>query len=419
MPAPKPKRISIRSYQVGFGDCFLLGFHYKTSDRYVLIDYGSTARPKNSTKDHMMKVAKSIQATCGEDLHAIVATHRHRDHISGFATKADGKGTGDVIGALKPDLVIQPWTEDPSAQRDANKPTKVSQSGRALIGMLDDMHGVAEVIYKEVQGWRPSGLRSRLSFMGENNIKNLSAVKNLMKMGKKRRYVHFGAKSGLILPGVKVHVLGPPTLEQTDTIRKQRSKDETEFWHLMALTGELSMSARELLFPQKFKALRRPRSSRWLQERMKELRREQVREIVRILDTALNNTSVILLFQVGDQSLLFPGDAQLENWKYALSQPAILQLLKDVTVYKVGHHGSLNATPKTLWSNFDKKSSAQAADRLQTLVSTMKGKHGSESRETEVPRKPLVEALEKNSDYHTTEDVEPKELFHEQTIQVS
>ncbi len=258
MPAPKPKRISIRSYQVGFGDCFLLGFHYKTSDRYVLIDYGSTARPKNSTKDHMMKVAKSIQATCGDDLHAIVATHRHRDHISGFATKADGKGTGDVIGALKPDLVIQPWTEDPSAQRDANKPTKVSQSGRALIGMLDDMHGVAEVIYKEVEGWRPSALRSRLSFMGENNIKNLSAVENLMKMGKKRRYVHFGAKSGLILPGVKVHVLGPPTLEQTDTIRKQRSKDETEFWHLMALTGELSMSARELLFPQEVQGATAP-----------------------------------------------------------------------------------------------------------------------------------------------------------------
>jgi len=37
------------------------------------------------------------------------------------------------------------------------------------------------------------------------------------------------------------------------------------------------------------------------------------------LDHAMNNTSVILLIQAGDRRLLFCGDAQIENWEYALT----------------------------------------------------------------------------------------------------
>ena len=71
----------------------------------------------------------------------------------------------------------------------------------------------------------------------------------------------------------------------------------------------------------------------------------------------MNNTSLILLFEVNGKKLLFPGDAQLENWSYAVKDAddadATRALLADVDVYKVGHHGSLNATPKKLlWEAF-------------------------------------------------------------------
>ncbi len=416
-----PQRVTIRSYQVGFGDCFLLGFHYRRSSRFVLIDFGSTGKAKGAPSNHLVKVAESIRDACGGRLHAVVATHRHADHVSGFATRADKKGSGDVIAALKPDVVVQPWTEDPDARPDARRPTRVSQPGRALIGMLDDLHAVAGAVHKEVQSWPArSRARSQLSFLGETNLANLSAVKNLMKMaGKQQRYVHFGAASGLRLPGVKVSVLGPPTVEQTDTILKQRSRDADEFWHLQALAGEFSVSTRALLFARRHVLKGSPpRSSRWLLERLKATRREQLREIVRILDKALNNTSVILLFEVGGHKLLFPGDAQLENWQFAMSKPAVMKRLEDVTVYKVGHHGSLNATPKTLWNNFKHRGPANTPDRLQTFVSTMPGKHGSTARETEVPRRTLVAALKRESDFHTSQTVKPKDLFREVTLTV-
>ena len=63
------------------------------------------------------------------------------------------------------------------------------------------------------------------------------------------------------------------------------------------------------------------------------------------VDDALNSTSLILLFTVGDTKLLFPGDAQIENWQYALKlsdrSEQIVKKLETVDVYKVGHHGSL------------------------------------------------------------------------------
>ena len=136
------------------------------------------------------------------------------------------------------------------------------------------------------------------------------------------------------------------------------------------------------------------------------LRAEELLAIVRSLDDALNNTSLILLFKINGKVLVFPGDAQLENWRYALSgndrSAAIRADVARACFYKVGHHGSLNATPKeSLWGTFSLRSQTAGPDRLKTLVSTLSGKHGSATRKTEVPRKLLIDELTKMSDLAT------------------
>ncbi len=124
------------------------------------------------------------------------------------------------------------------------------------------------------------------------------------------------------------------------------------------------------------------------------------------MDDAMNNTSVILLITAGTKKLLFPGDAQWENWEHALTHN--LKDLEDVDVYKVGHHGSLNATPKTLWNNFKKKSRKKsAANRLMSVMSTVTdSKHGDPEHDSEVPREKLVTALRGFSTLRTTQELE-------------
>jgi beta-lactamase superfamily II metal-dependent hydrolase len=64
------------------------------------------------------------------------------------------------------------------------------------------------------------------------------------------------------------------------------------------------------------------------------------------LDKAVNGTSLMLVVSVGKAQLLFPGDAQWGTWSAALEIPEWQALLKRTAFYKVGHHGSHNATPK-------------------------------------------------------------------------
>lgn len=413
----KPTSIEIRAYQVGFGDCFLMSFLYpKQRRRDVLIDFGTTGLPKRGGKsvkqaDHMLRVANDIANVCGGQLTAVVATHRHADHISGFATDGRDGGSGKVIADCKPKVILQPWTEDPEAARDARRATADSvRSRKSFVAGLGAMHAIAaalEQIGHAPPRSLPASVARQLAFLGMDNIKNESAVKNLIAMGKRATavFAHHGSNAGLarLLPGVRVCVLGPPDLKQTESIRKMRSSDPDEFWQLMAgprTLREVGLARREE---------RVPVEARWFQRRLAAVTGEQLLQIVRVLDAQMNNTSLILLFGVAKKRLLFPGDAQLENWSWALQDApdaaSTRKLLAGVDFYKVGHHGSRNATPrKLLWDNFQKRGGA-AAGQMQTLLSWGPNKHGSSGNKTEVPRRTLRDALATQTHLTDTEEL--------------
>jgi hypothetical protein len=410
-----PRQVILRAFNVGFGDCFLLTFVYARGQRHVLIDFGSKPPPAKAPKDHMEKVAQKIAELTGGKLHVLVATHRHSDHISGFTTAKDGKGSGDIIRGLKPDLVLQPWTEDPDIPEKATAPKSFA---RALSNMQAVSGAIAEYV-KSMSGSEAAALgltlqeHTYLGFAGENNVKNLNAVKNLMGMGKKSRYLHADMKLDVsrLLPGVVITVMGPPTVEQHANVAKQAQRNEEEYWHLAATADAAEFSSAKPLFPKLKRPV--PHYAKWLRSRMVALQKKNIMGIVTALDKAMNNTSLILHFKVGNKSLLFPGDAQWENWQYALSKEKYRALLEQVDLYKVGHHGSLNATPKFMWDLFGKKSARKSqAGRMTTVMSTMHGVHGHSER-TAVPRSTLVEELEKHTHHHSTESLKKAEPFKE------
>ncbi|HYJ22205.1 MAG TPA: hypothetical protein VEW07_09305 [Solirubrobacterales bacterium] len=420
--APAPTQVRIRSYNVGFGDCFLLTFGYdRAKPRNVMIDFGSTKQSATGPRGEMLEIAEQIREDCGGKLQMLVATHRHADHISGFAGKP-----GEVIASLDPDLVVQPWTEDPDLDPDAKAPAGSGSDGthraRAVVSRLSAMQALAEAALAavpklEASAAVPQTVADQVRFLGETNLKNAESVRNLATMGRKHVYVNFGTKLALskLLPGIRVDVLGPPTLEQSAAISHQASTDEDEFWHLAARQLGADGAGGAEIFPGAATTRRAPQEARWVIPRVDQMQGEETLAIVRSLDGALNNTSVILLFEIGESRLVFPGDAQLENWSYALHEcdeaEEIRARLADARFYKVGHHGSLNATPKSLWNGFEKRKAKPGPERLATMVSTAAGKHGSAARGTEVPRKVLIDELERMSDLRNTQSLKSRELF--------
>ncbi len=399
-----PTGFRVRAYQVGFGDCFLLTFEYPSGNKHVLIDFGTVRLPDNAPRDQLMKIAQDIKQVCGsEGLTAVVETHRHRDHISGFST--DKKNApGKIIADLRPKLVLHPWTEDPKTKTNAQTATRKDSHTQAFVGRLEAMQAFSGRAYTEAQRLQARnwpGFKAELRFAGENNLPNDSAVRNLMDMApeKNHEYLNCGMKTSLasLLPGVRVWVLGPPTLKQSKAIQKQSSTNADEFWQLQKSTVTFDPS-------NYFSAASEwkgdpPEPLRWFLRRADKVRADQMLGLVRILDQAMNNTSVILLFEVGGKRFLFPGDAQWENWSYALSRPELKALLTNVELYKVGHHGSRNATPKSMWNQVKEKGDPH----LNTILSTLSGVFGKEKSKTEVPRTTLIAELEKNSKFHTTE----------------
>jgi hypothetical protein len=390
-----PTGVKITSYQVGFGDCFLLSFHYAGGDRHVLMDFGTKFRSRTGFKADMLGNAKQIESDCGGKLTMVIATHRHYDHISGFQTATGAKGPGDIIRGLKPDLIVQPWTEDPDLATDATEPTANEAHVQKLSNMQAFAGGIAFSPRNLLAAQSPQP--TELDYVGGNNITNKSAVENLMTMGRLApKYLQLGSTLDLssLLPGVKVHVLGPPTIKQANAAGQNLLKyasSSSEYWKLQAgiAQGTLLPAGKSGL-----RGRRRPvpPQARWIARRLRAVREDSLLQIVRILDDTINNTSLILLMEVGNTKLLFPGDAQLENWMVALKDPKNAALLADTSVYKVGHHGSHNATPVSLWNAFSKRKNKT----LKTLVSTRPGEYSG------VPRSSLATALKTQSQLTST-----------------
>jgi len=373
MAAAKPTSIRIRMYNVGFGDCFLLTFRYAGGDRHVLIDFGSNARGSGIG---LADLADLIATDSGSKLHAIVLSHRHRDHIKGF----DPSIAGGVIKGLAPELVLRPWTEDPEVdEASANQPGFAERQNlvRALSAGQDAAEAVSSV---EAGIGTGSVLRAALS--------SFAAVHLLDELSEGGRGQYLSAGSPLdiepILPGVRMTVLGPPLPNVWPAVRSERA-DDPEYWFRIAenLPAALRSGAAG--------AAVSPGPEAWLAGQLQAEGLHSAMRIVLGLDSALNNTSLIILIEAAGRRLLFPGDAQIENWSYSFrpdAPPELRAKLSGLDVYKVGHHGSRNATPKLnllpLWQ------AAGVSPVPLALMSTLPGPY---DENHPVPSDALVQAL--------------------------
>jgi hypothetical protein len=373
------KKARIRMYRQGLGDCFLLTLPGKNGATFrMLVDCGALKSKHYGATEMRNVVADIKKETKGAKLDVIALTHEHWDHISGFS-KNEAK---DLFDSFKAREVWTAWTEQPNnkAAKELKDEFKKKKQAVALaLKMLPKgvaaaaaskyAHAISELF----------NFNAGLGVAGANLT--AEAWKNAMSLGKCRYCDPKEAPLALDeLPGVRFYVLGPP--EDPDYIRRKVSKAETYDQAAFALfdsfmlgldrDGSSGLSSRARPFEQEHciaegEALKRQfflthygkkaDSQSW--RRIDNDWLNMAGELALHLDSYTNNTCLAFAIELIDSGkvLLFPGDAQVGNWlswdthswtvKTKDGQPTTVKvddLLERTVFYKVGHHGSHNAT---------------------------------------------------------------------------
>jgi hypothetical protein len=364
--------IRIRMYRVGFGDCFLVSFPRanvpdgEDKHRHVLIDCGVHAK---GDLDLIDRAVDQIGEATRHKLAVVIATHSHQDHISGFSEK---------FTKFDIDEVWMPWCED---TRD--KTAMKLQKKHALLTEQLREHFAAEARITPMTKKRASAVAAVANLVQNKNA--LGLLRSGFSVNAQVRYLSAGdsLKDPAGVAGLSVNFLGPPHdtkfLSQMDPPAGQR---------YLALSGNHAerlnvvepFAFRWRLTNNRPEVAKLKFSARDTKEFKNALAGPSLDSLAFALDQAKNNTSLVTLFNFRGQRLLFPGDAQWGNWRFWLEKEDAEAILSGITFFKVAHHGSHNATPKSALERMTKGAFA-------AMVSTQEVPWKS------IPRKPLMKRL--------------------------
>jgi hypothetical protein len=393
-------RATLRTYCQGIGDCHLLKFPKQDGgDFWMLIDCGIHTSISGG-KETVNRIVDDI-ASQTKHLDVIVGTHEHWDHISGFFTAAE-KFKSFTVGA-----VWLAWTENPDDAQGRALDQYKGEGLRALQAAQSRLNAPGFAVTPYLDAVR-TGVESLLQFnfgiKGERVRDARNALVGLAP-GKRPCYLEPSTPplSLANVPNVRIFVLGPPRDSAMLGIRERPDEQYGVAGVPLAsaLTSSL-LSASQGATPEEdqaspfdpgvgeslsgmLKGSSSPGSAlgSLLQSHYagpadivtvtdRKGRTQAINsadqswrrvdgdwlgvsaELALQMDNRTNNSSLVLAIEFIDTGavLLFAADAQAGNWlswqgvSWKLGDQSVRgpDLLARTVFYKVGHHGSHNAT---------------------------------------------------------------------------
>jgi beta-lactamase superfamily II metal-dependent hydrolase len=395
---PGNGHVVVRMYNVGFGDAFLILFPGTDRPRRVLVDCGSLIggggpRKISEVADAIIDDVTDADGVARIDL--VIGSHRHADHVSGFENKR--------WHTVEVGEVWMPWTEhptDPEATRIRETQSRLAARLTAALAASTSAEG-------------------RFAHMlAANSLKNAKAMAMLhggFANAPKPKFLPgkapYSVRKPARLPGVRVHVMGPS--RDPEVIRDMDPPAGRSYLALdrgaaegavkvapFAPASAWDVPIGEYGRGKDTKHLKlEPRDRAYLDEQAD----VDLFALAVSLDKAVNGTSLVVAFEIGDACLLFPADAQWGTWHAMLSNPDAASVLARTTFWKIGHHGSHNATPKDFVELLQAAHAGGGDETLWSMVSTRSDQWDDVPHE--IPRRPLLDAVGTVADFLARSDL--------------
>jgi beta-lactamase superfamily II metal-dependent hydrolase len=390
--------VTVRMYDLqGEGDCFLLAFRDEDGNpRFMLIDCGIFVGTSGGAK-RLRDIAKDIAEATGNHLHVLVATHEHWDHLIGFHYARETFGSKDMVI----DEVWLAWTEDVEGDDLAKYLHQQYEAAAMALAtaatQLEARKDPRAGSIKDVLGyhWDWEGKLG----VTTNDLMH-KVHKDLSSHGARYCYPDDPPIPLSKVPGVRFYVLGPPRnegllqiLEAQTALHSERLTlhEATAFYSAVLatfgatgleasqeqmherinrlscpFTGPLAMTEDEaeayevngqFFFEKHYGFAEDDPEQGW--RRIDNDWLAAAGQLALHMDEYTNNTSLVLAIELtgSGKVLLFPGDAQIGNWLSWKDTSWIIEdedgeektitgmdLVQSTVFYKVGHHGSHNAT---------------------------------------------------------------------------
>lgn len=350
-------KVQVRMYNVGFGDCFLLTL---PGNHTILVDAGfhSQGKGKFGGNDLAQQVLDDVTAIKGEPrIDVVIATHRHQDHVFAF--------NSEIWDKLEVGEVWLPWLED-RANEKARRLWKKQQQFAMNLAAAVPTFNLDDENQKSVKFMLWNAGIDDAPLPGFEAWSNAAALNRLHEgfARRDRARPRFLPETETFpetfncptLPGTRIYVLGPP--RDPKLIEELDPEQDGETYRALALRGA---AAGTILDPV---ASAPPFSEDWrvpeaepTPSPLKDDEVERMEDLAKSADAVfaaekvdgmINSTSLVLVLEVGKARLLLTGDAEWGTWKRILEDDGARTLLRSSSFFKVGHHGSHNATSKTL-----------------------------------------------------------------------
>jgi hypothetical protein len=406
--------LRVRMYRQGLGDCFLLTCKADGQDDWHgLIDCGVLMGTADA-QARMQAVAGNVSEETGGRLDVLVATHQHWDHLSGFLQARD------VFEPVAVKEVWLAWTEDPKDELAAELRDRKAKALRAVGAAARRLQAAGESLTAS----RLEGLLEFHGALGAGAKQTTTAALDWVKARPDATVRYLRPQEQLVpegLAGARVYVLGPPH-DRTWIKRSDPSKRDPEVYELPGDAGaevgffaaaealEVEPQAELQPFEERFRVGDdEVRQDPFFADRYydpadgwRSIEHDWLGVSGRLalqLDSDTNNTSLALAFELHDGGpvLLFPGDAQVGNWLSweplewqveaadGARKVTTPDLLARTVLYKVGHHGSHNATLK------EKGLELMGSDDLVALIPV--NRKMAEKKKWNMPFPPLFDRL--------------------------